>query len=124
VSGAVELAAFQWLTTSPNPRVADTGFDAGQRGWRLHAVKATKSQTFAQVNGYSAACGLRPPHGWGMDLFIERRCSRCLVALGVACVACRGRGMVGKNADHCDKCFGRGVTEAGCAALAACGERS
>jgi hypothetical protein len=24
-----------------------------------------------------ALCGLRPRHGWGMDLFIEDVCSRC-----------------------------------------------
>ena len=29
-----------WLTTAPNPRSPATGHNAGQRGWKLHAVRA------------------------------------------------------------------------------------
>lgn len=31
-----------WLTTSPNPKSSARGCDAGQRGWRLHAVEAAE----------------------------------------------------------------------------------
>ena len=64
-----------WLTTQPNPRSAATGHDAGQRGWRLHAI-VTDSTTLS-LKGSVALCGLRPRHGWGLDLFIEMRCKRC-----------------------------------------------
>lgn len=70
-----------WLTTAPSPRSPDTGHDAGQRGWRMHAVPAAESETLSGVGGRRAACGLRPRHGWGADLFIERKCERCLAAL-------------------------------------------
>ena len=66
----------QWLTTAPNPRVAPTGPDAGQRGWKLHAVE-TDSETFKGVGWTRAVCGVRPAHGWGLDLFIFEKCARC-----------------------------------------------
>jgi hypothetical protein len=69
--------AFQWLTTNPNPRSPATGVDAGQRGWRLHAIEASPETTFSEVRILPAACGLRPRHGWGLDMFIEDRCKRC-----------------------------------------------
>lgn len=71
----------QWLTTAPNPYARGYGTDDGQRGWRTHAVVATDKTTFAEVRGARALCGLRPVHGWGMDLFIEARCQRCESAL-------------------------------------------
>ena len=67
----------QWLTTAPNPRSPATGFDAGQRGWRLHAVEADDSASFESVKHKPSLCGLRPRHGWGLDCFIEMRCKRC-----------------------------------------------
>ena len=67
----------QWLTTAPNPRSRATGFDAGQRGWRIHAVLATDVATLEEIRNVPALCGLRPRHGWGMDLSIEARCRRC-----------------------------------------------
>jgi len=71
----------QWLTTSPNPRAHAVGVDAGQRGWRLHAVivpsTAPTPVTFQALRWESALCGLRPAHGWGLDMFIEDRCKRC-----------------------------------------------
>lgn len=70
----------QWLTTAPNPRSPATGFDAGQRGWKLHAVE-TDSDSFEEIRRVSAICGLRPAHGWSLDLFIEDKCQRCARAL-------------------------------------------
>ena len=69
--------AIQWLTTSPNPRSAATGHDAGQRGWRLHAVEADENQKFTEIRGRRALCGVLPRHGWGLDMFVEDRCKRC-----------------------------------------------
>lgn len=85
---ATEPAAVQWLTTSPNP-AAQRGtpfwdeYDQGQRGWRLHAVEAAESETLSQVAGRRAACGLRPAHGWDLDMFIEDRCARCVARLSL-----------------------------------------
>lgn len=67
----------KWLTTAPNPRTPATGVNAGQRGWRLHAV-ATKSEKFSEIGGERALCGIRPAHGWSLDMFIEDKCERCL----------------------------------------------
>lgn len=80
-------AAFVWLTTAPRPQSSARGFDAGQRGWRTHAVAAADHETFSSVGRRKAACGLAPRHGWGMDLFIEDRCSRCQRALSEAAPA-------------------------------------
>lgn len=71
----------QWLSTLPNPHSRDTGYDAGQRGWRLHAVLASNEQTFESIKRQPALCGLVPAHGWGMDLYIERKCARCVRAV-------------------------------------------
>lgn len=73
---------FQWLTTAPNPRRAMTSHpDDGQRGWVRHAVMASSGETFGALKHRRAECGIRPAHGWGFDLFIERECSRCLAAI-------------------------------------------
>lgn len=69
-------SAFQWFTTEPNPCTPATGVDAGQRGWRLHAVR-TSSTSFSAIKSLRAVCGLRPSHGWGLDLFIDDKCRRC-----------------------------------------------
>ena len=83
-----------WLTTAPNPSSRDTGNDAGQRGWRAHAVMSDPRTSVAKLRNARAACGLVPEHGWGMDLFIRRRCARCIVATGGAiCPTCHGTGM-------------------------------
>lgn len=72
-----------WLTTSPNPRHPGTGWDAGQRGWRLHAVEWTEQDNeYHARTGFTrsrkpALCGCVPAHGWGLDLFIEDECMRC-----------------------------------------------
>ena len=72
------ISAGQWLTTAPNPLSRSFGtFDAGPRGWRLHAVRATAETKFDQIKGQSALCGLIPRHGWGLDMFVTDRCKRC-----------------------------------------------
>jgi len=101
----------QWMTTEQNPHVPQYGADQGQRGWRIHAVTAAKTETFESVRDRRAACGLLPAHGWGMDLFVDRPCARCLVKLGLACPKCRGRGAVGRvrlgTHQTCPDCYGR-----------------
>lgn len=74
-----------WLTTAPNPRSPATGYDAGQRGWRLHAVEAPEKASFADTRAVRALCGLLPRHGWGLDLFIgdDARCQRCSTKAGL-----------------------------------------
>jgi hypothetical protein len=71
----------QWLTTAPNPRSPATGVDAGQRGWKLHAINADEVVSFSDIGRRSAACGLRPAYGWSLDLFINDQCARCRRAL-------------------------------------------
>jgi len=75
------MTEYQWLTTQSNPRSPEHGIDRGVRGWRLHAVGATEHETFEAVKFRRAVCGLRARHGWGMDLFIDRKCARCAKAL-------------------------------------------
>lgn len=71
----------KWFTTAPNPNSPATGHDAGQRGWKLHAVNVDDDDTFLGIGPRAAACGLRPAHGWGLDMFIDDKCARCLSAL-------------------------------------------
>lgn len=80
--------SIQWLTTAPNPRVRGYGADDGQRGWKLHAVIADDKTVLADVKYEHALCGLVPSHGWGLDLFIEDKCKRCVEA--AARVAVKG----------------------------------
>lgn len=72
---------FGWYPTAPNPRSPATGYDAGQRGWRLHAVPLNEADTFDDMKRRPALCGLWPRHGWGGDLFIEDECARCSTAM-------------------------------------------
>lgn len=73
---AQALPRYQWLTTVPNPRVRGFGADAGQRGWKLHAVLCAVG--WKLPGRYeNAVCGMRPGHGWGLDLFIDNECKRC-----------------------------------------------
>jgi len=72
---------FRWVTTSPNPRHPGTGYDAGQKGWRLHVVPMKEGETYAEYKRRPALCGTSPRHGWGLDLFIEDECSRCQSAM-------------------------------------------
>lgn len=71
---------WQWLTTAPHPNPAKRRtceVDAGQRGWKTHAVMASDSETLEDIGHRRSMCGLKPAHGWGVDLFIEARCERC-----------------------------------------------
>ena len=72
---------YQWLTTAPNPRSRATGHDAGQRGWKLHAVAAQPTMSLREVRFRPALCGLRARHGWGVDGFIDEKCVRCTAKL-------------------------------------------
>lgn len=76
---------FQWLTTRPNPySPAHTCTeDAGQVGWRLHAVPGSSTETLHDFRGRRALCGLVAKHGWALDLFIEdnQQCQKCIRAL-------------------------------------------
>lgn len=73
--------SYQWFTTMPNPRVVSHSADAGQRGWRLHLVEMDAAfdttRLGHKINRTPALCGLRPGHGWGIDLFIDAECERC-----------------------------------------------
>lgn len=73
----------QWLTTAPNPRYLDKthGADQGQRGWRLHAIEAHPETSLGEVRYKSAFCGVLPGNGWGLDLFIDQKCARCVRVL-------------------------------------------
>lgn len=74
---------YQWLTTAPDPRASGAAISGGSaiKGWKLHAVKATLDETTRAIRYRKAACGLLPAHGWGEDLFVEDRCSRCVRAV-------------------------------------------
>ena len=77
--------AIEWLVTSPHPKHSGAGWDSGIRGWKLHAVIDPKYDIEPSVwdlkgpmrSKTRALCGLRPRHGWGVDLFIEDECERC-----------------------------------------------
>lgn len=98
---------FQWLTTGA------TYANGEPRGWKLHAVLgATEKMTGLEASRLPSACGL-DPRPWGLDLFIEKKCARCLVAVGLACGTCRGKGSHGSLRDgtwaaSCVGCGGTG----------------
>lgn len=75
------MKKLHWVTTSPNPRSRATGYDAGQRGWKLHAIWAKEAAKFSDIRWEAALCGVRGKHGWSLDLFIEDRCLRCAEAI-------------------------------------------
>ena len=66
-------AKYEWLTTCLNPRTPLSE----PRGWRTHAVLVPAGAKFDEIKKLRSLCGLRPRHGWGMDLFIEEPCARC-----------------------------------------------
>lgn len=76
-----KTTTFFWTTTSPNPRHPGTGWDAGQKGWKLHAVEANEGEDYKEYAKRPALCGTRPRHGWGVDLFIDEECARCDAAM-------------------------------------------
>jgi len=67
-----------WVTTNPNPRSSAKGWDAGQVGWRLHLVEIPGGTPIEDEGKIRAICGLRARYGWGVDLFIDRRCEKCV----------------------------------------------
>lgn len=69
----------EWLSTEPNPNAS--GMNAAG-GWKLHAVNMDNDATWLGIGPRAAVCGTRPAHGWGFDLFIKDRCTRCLTCLG------------------------------------------
>jgi len=110
-----DVAGYQWIMTAANPRSSSRGYDAGRRGWRMHAVKATPETKFQEVRHDPAVCGLYAAHGWDLDMFAEdRACARCLLVLGLACHTCRGtgyrreKGQLRHKGQWCGECFGRG----------------
>lgn len=71
-----------WLTTQASGRAHTHGADDGVTGWKLHAVECpSENMSFPEIKHYRALCGLSPRMGWGLDLFIEDKCSRCLMAV-------------------------------------------
>jgi hypothetical protein len=79
----------RWATTTPHPwKPSHThGADDGQIGWRLHLVafgERTRERLgrdrYETIDVSKALCGLRPRHGWGLDMFVEDECSRCIKA--------------------------------------------
>lgn len=64
--------------------------------WVLHAIEAEENATTGEIKDVRAACGVLPARrrGWNMDLFVEKKCARCLRKLGLACARCRGIGAV------------------------------
>ena len=71
----------RWMTTQPHPtRPAHTdGYDQGQTGWKLHVIYGPEKKLFDRPYA-KALCGLRPANGWGLDLYIDDLCTRCLAA--------------------------------------------
>lgn len=77
------IPAHHWMTTYPSGRAHTHGADDGQTGWRLHAVPdapvyGKKDDGNPGYKWRPALCGTKPGTGWGMDLFIEDECARCL----------------------------------------------
>jgi hypothetical protein len=81
IKGIMSATTFQWLVTAPNPRHPGTGVDAGQRGWKLHAITLKRGENYEEWKRRTALCGTWPRHGWGGDLFIENECVRCQKAM-------------------------------------------
>lgn len=98
----------QWLTTAPNPRHPGTGHDAGQRGWRRHAVEAVDGATFRQLGVAKSLCGIYPSHGWGLDLFIEAYCENCEFQIEKREALAKGEEPPKRpKVERCQECNGR-----------------
>jgi hypothetical protein len=74
------MKPIQWLTTASNPRTVSFSADAGTHGWRQHAVCADENTLFVELRNQPSLCGLIPRHGWDIDLFVDTKCKRCLLA--------------------------------------------
>lgn len=79
-----------WRTTFPSGKSHTHGADDGQTGWRLHLVDTASLRTattfikgdphLVEVSLGPALCGVNPRKGWGLDMFINKPCQRCLKA--------------------------------------------
>lgn len=67
----------EWLTTRPSGRAHTVECDEGRTGWRLHAVDVARGAKFEDIRNVRSVCGLKPAHGWDMDLFVETPCKKC-----------------------------------------------
>jgi len=75
-----------FMTTVSSGKSKTHGADDGVTGWKLHlvdlagAVNATARTKYGPVvtPHVRAFCGLYPKLGWGIDLFIEDKCERCI----------------------------------------------
>jgi len=71
-----------WVSTNDK-----NGGGPWQSGWKEHAVPLNNGEdesnmSFAALGKRRALCGLRPRHGWGIDLFIDAKCKRCEAKAG------------------------------------------
>jgi hypothetical protein len=81
-----ELRTFEWRTTCPSGKSHTHGADDGQTGWRLHLVDLSKQRQEKRYTRWGpeqfvrgpALCGMTPRMGWGLDLFIDAPCERCV----------------------------------------------
>ena len=98
----------QWVCASTNPRVDK--YANGLAGRRLHGVRAFDEESDHDMRARPAACGRLAKYGWCVDLHNEKKCIRCLRALGLACSLCHGKGSTGRGAawKYCAVCRGTG----------------
>ena len=96
-----------WFSTNCRPHRVDPD------GWKLHAVEGDPHDPnlkMKDIKYLRSACGIIPRRGWGMDLYIEKKCVQCLRKLGIACKVCKGRGDSGKpNYRPCHACRFTGI---------------
>lgn len=78
---AAQPTTILYTVTGANPRSPATGWDAGQRGWRLHAIEVKDGEAQSAYHKRPSLCGLSPSHGWGFDMFIDTHCTRCMTAI-------------------------------------------
>jgi hypothetical protein len=72
-----------WISTNDK-----NGGGPWQSGWKEHAVPLLdgedENMSSVALGKRRALCGLRPRHGWGIDLFIDEKCKRCEAEAGRA----------------------------------------
>ena len=52
----MSATTFKWMVTAPNPRHPGTGYDAGQRGWKLHAIALKRGENYDGWKRRTALC--------------------------------------------------------------------
>ena len=50
------------------------------KGWKLHLVEASPDTPLADLRYCRPLCGVRPAHGYDLDMFIADECARCTKA--------------------------------------------